>query len=434
MTERVDPHQRTSSPAPVVPGGPIRMGGFGSGWGLRAGMALCLGLLALYGVLWGNTVQATGGPEAYVRRTDFRAALTAALIVAEGHGAQLYTLAAQDEAETRLVRGYDAPGQILYAGPPWWAVLLAPLVRMGLAAQFVFTIWTLISAAAAGLSLGLLAAGWPTGRAASWLLMLGATSFFPLITSLMVGQSTALALLGLAAATTALKYRRDGLAGVALALVLVQPGVVPLLLLGLLLARRWRALVGFAVGAAVLVALLVPVLGWDWPLQYLAFALEPTHWAGGVGPTGELPQSWRGLFAGLAGLTVAGPIFMAGLSVALLAWVWTRRAAGDGGLGWDRAWALTMLLALPGDPLLGPAGLALALVPGWVLAAGVAEAQPPRRGWAVLLALGYVLTTPILTLFAALPPYAPLAWLVGLVGVLAVAVGRDRPASEEAGA
>src|SRR5215212_11635557 len=158
--------------ADYVKGGPIRSSGFGGDWGLTLGMAVCLGLLALYGVLWGNAVQTSGGPDAYVRYADFRSALTAATIIAAGQGPDLYAIDVQQRAENTVVQGYDVQGMLPYAQPPFWAALLVPLLRAGMATQLVFTVWTLISAAAAGLSLGLLAAGWPARRGPSWLLML----------------------------------------------------------------------------------------------------------------------------------------------------------------------------------------------------------------------------------------------------------------------
>lgn len=435
-----DPADLEHKPAPAVPirHGPIRSTGFGSDWGLKVCMAVCLGLLALYGVLWGNAVQVSGGPDAYVRNIDFRAALTAATLVAEGDGARLYSIDAQQQAESSVLRGYEGQGLLPYTQPPFWALLLVPLLRAGLAVQLVFTVWTLISAAAAGLSLGLLAAGWPARRGPSWLLMLGATSFFPLITALMVGQSTGLALLGLAAATTALKYRRDGMAGGALALALVQPTVLPALLLALAFARRWRALAGFALAGAGLVALAMAVLGLDWPLQYVTFALDPSHWVIGRGPSGELPpQTWQALFADLGGRSAAAlGIWAASIVTTVLLWyTWARRyppPAPDGteSPAWDRAWALTLLLALPNDPALGSSGLALALVPGWILGAHVANEWGPRwrvRLWTGLLLVGYLVTTPVVVLFGVLPAYTPLLWLIVACAVLLWEVRRPFP-------
>jgi hypothetical protein len=445
-----DPIDLEHNPAPAVAArhGPIRSTGFGADWGLKLCMAVCLGLLALYGVLWGNAVQVSGGPDAYVRNIDFRAALTAATLVAGGDGPNLYSIGAQQRAESLVLRGYEGQGMLPYTQPPFWALLLVPFLRTGMAVQLVFTVWTLISAAAAGLSLGLLAAGWPARRGPSWLLMLGATSFFPLITALMVGQSTGLALLGLAAATTALKYRRDGMAGGALALVLVQPTVLPALLLALAFARRWRALAGFGLAAAGLAALAMPLLGPGWPLQYVTFALDPSHWVIGRGPSGELPpQTWQALFADLGGRSAAAwGIWAASIATTVLLWyTWARpypsQAGGIESPAWDRAWALTLLLALPNDPALGSSGLALALVPGWILGAHVANEWGPRRRlrlWTALLLAGYLVTTPVVTLFGVLPAYTPLLWLVIACAVLLwelrrpeVANGEWRVASEE---
>src|SRR5215212_1291684 len=106
--------------ADYVKGGPIRSSGFGGDWGLTLGMAVCLGLLALYGVLWGNAVQSSGGPDAYVRNIDFRAGLTAATIIAAGDGPTLYDIGVQQAAEAAVLRGYEAPGGMLpYTQPPF---------------------------------------------------------------------------------------------------------------------------------------------------------------------------------------------------------------------------------------------------------------------------------------------------------------------------
>ena len=401
---------------PPVRGGPIQSTGFGSGWGLRLGMIICLGLLGLYGVLWGNAVQQSGGPEAYVRQTDFRSALTAATIISEGRGDHLYDLITQQDAETEVVRGFPVSGLRPYTQPPYWGLALAPLLQLGLPAQTVFTLWTLLSAAAAGLSLGILAAGWPARRGPSWLLMLAATSFFPLITGLMVGQSVGLALLGLATASTAFKYQRDLLAGACLALALVQPTLLPLILLSLIVARRGRALLGFGLAGSAAVVLPMPVLGAAWPVRYLTFATDPAHWIIGRGPINEAPQSWRDLLTGAfgAGGTTTARLVIALLSAAVLIWLWAR-PAGQGWApaspAWDRAWALTLLLALPNDPALNVSGLTLALVPGWILATQAANSPGMSwhtRLWTVLLIAGYATTTPLVTLFAGVSPYLPL--------------------------
>ena len=83
-----------------------------------------------------------------------------------------------------------------YLNPPFAAILLAPLLRAHTTYSLVFTAWAVVTTAAAGLSIGLLAGRWPAPQGTPWLLMLAATSFLPLIASLMLGQQTMLALLG----------------------------------------------------------------------------------------------------------------------------------------------------------------------------------------------------------------------------------------------
>jgi hypothetical protein len=265
--------------------------------------------------------------------------------------------------------------------------------------------------------------------------MLAATSFFPLITALMIGQSTALALLGLAGAAAALKYDRDELAGGVLALALVQPTLLPSILLGLILARRWRVLVGFAVAAVGLIIVVMPILGVTWPLDYAAFAVDPSHWVLGRSPGGMGPQTWRALFTDTLGADLApiGVGLVALVTVGLLAlvWQWICAARDDTAtLAWDRAWALILLLALPLDLVAGPTGLALALVPGWILASHVANdllARPLARAWAALLVSGYLLTTPVVTLLDLFPPYTPLLWLAAMALLV---IWQTRPTPE----
>ena len=191
-------------------------------------------------------------------------------------------------------------------------------------------------------------------------------------------------------------------------------------------------LAGFAVAAVGLIVVVMPILGVTWPLDYVAFAVDPSHWVLGRSPGGMGPQTWRALVTDTlgAGLAPLGVGLAALATVGLLVLVWQGIGAerdDTGTLAWDRAWALTLLLAVPLDLVGGPTGLALALVPGWILASHVANdllARPLARAWAVLLIGGYLLTTPVVTLLDLLPPYTPLLWLLALALLL---VWQTRP-------
>ncbi len=374
---------------------PITVSGFGGGGcGTRLGAAVCLLLLIGYGVLWSGMVQGMGGADGYVRRSPFLATLTGATLVAQGEGARLYDPDAQTAAQTALLDGdpllTDRQG---YNEPPFAAVALAPLVRLDLGATALFTAWAILTTTAAGLCVGLLAGGWPTAQGTPWLLMLAATSFLPLISSLMLGQSGVLVLLGWVGVTVGLKGRHDALAGLLGGLVALHAPSLPALLLLLILARRPRALVALVGILIVGGAVVTPLLGTDWLGAYLALLrATPGFW-----PVGA---AW------------ALPVLAAGALVAL----WWAVPAGDTSpVAWDRRWAGSLLLVGLGLAPFGPPLLLLGLIPGWIFGTHAATGLLParaRQGWIAGLAAGYSLGFVGVLAPAALPPLAAL-WTLG---------------------
>jgi hypothetical protein len=379
----------------VVPGpdDAIRVSGLGAGCLTRLGIGGCLLLLLLYGVLWSSTVQTIGGADEYVKRTPFLATLTAAHLVAGGQPARLYDLDAQEIAQADVLESVRGATSLLpYTDPPPAAVLLAPLARAGQPPSLLFTAWAVLTTTGAGLCIGLLAGRWPAPQGTPWLLMLAATSFLPLISSLMRGQSTVLALLGWAGLTVALKAGREGTAGALGALAAFQPASLPALLLALLVTRRWRALAALLGVLAVAAGVVVPLLGPAWPATYgsLLIRLAPP-------PPATL---------------VLVPALGVGL---LLAWRGGWRSAT---LVWDLRWALTLLavllLPLGGDPQV----LVLALVPAWMLAAHLANGTlAATRFWPACLGLGYLLGLPLALALPGATVGAGL-WLLGALGGL----------------
>jgi hypothetical protein len=383
----------------------IRISGLGSGCLTKLGAALCLLLLLVYGMLWSGTVQQIGGSDNYVRQTPFLGPLTGALIVAGDRPAGLYDRATQQAAQT-LARGAEVDAAHLrpFLDPPPVALALAPLARAGLPYTLLFTAWAVGATMAAGLCVGLLAGRWPAPQGTPWLLMLGCTSFLPLISSLMLGQNAVLALLGWVGATVALKGRRDALAGVAGALAGLQPASAPALLLALLVARRPRAaltMLAVWLGAALA---LTPLLGGDWAARYARF-----FWQEQGGAQGGAPVIALGAGA---------------LALALAAGAWSRWASpppgADLAAAWDLRWALTLLAGLLPVIALGVNALPLAIAPAWIIGTHVATGCLPagaRRFWLLWLWLGYACGLAIALAPAA---YAPLGavWTAGALAGL----------------
>jgi hypothetical protein len=407
------------------------------GFGRRLGIALCLALVVAYAFMAFNLVRnpQTGGPEGYVRQTDFLIVLTGSAVLAEGHPQALYDEQAQTAAQARLLRavGREPLRLLPFNHPPFEALLTRLLQLAGLTAPGIFALWTVLSCVAIGLALVALRWAWPVSGQPGLLLTLAALTFFPLTGALLLGQSTPLILLGWAAGSAALRRGYDGWAGVALALAAIKPQAVPVLLLALLLMRRWRTLLTWTVtiGAAVLAAM--PFLGLDWPVRYLRFVLAVAAWPPSPALDPAFMQNWRGLFIRLLGDgSLAGGLAVAAtvLSLALVALIWAgpgaARAAGwrPGTPGWDRRWAMTLFIALLVNPHLLPHDLTPGLVPVWILAAALLPAAP-RAGIAWLWA-GWVAGFAAM-LYSNFPLSPAVLWLIVSVALLLWRILQQNP-------
>ena len=188
-----------------------------------------------------------------------------------------------------------------YNHPPFEALLVAGEQAGGLSPGGSFALWTLLSFGAIAATLITLRWAWPVAGRRGWLLVGAALTFFPLTAGLLLGQSTALVLLGWAAGSAALRRGHPGWAGAAFALALLKPQAVPVLLLALLLMRQWRALAACAATALGAVLVTLPILGLDWPLRYAAFTLRVAAWPPSPALDPAIMQNWRGLFIRLLG-------------------------------------------------------------------------------------------------------------------------------------
>ncbi len=216
----------------------------------------------------------------------------------------------------------------------------------------------------------------------------------------------------------------------AFALALLKPQAMPVLLLALLCMGRWRTLLTCAATAAAACVAVMPFLGWDWPIRYGAFVLRVAAWPPSPALDPAAMQNWRGLFIHLLGDGAAATLlasFATALSVAVVVAVWLR--ARSRMTGWDGRWALTLILALLVDPHLLPHDLALALVPGWILAADAIRRG--ARAWLVWLGVGWLLG--LVAGVARDVPFTPaVLWLVATAAVLGWADLRGAPAGQPA--
>ncbi len=332
----------------------------------------------------------------YIRsHTDYPAFLTGARLVAAGHAASLYDIAAQEPVQRAIVGDtlFNERGLLPYNHLPFLALALAPFADQPLETSYaVWMIATLLALAGALAVLTGELLAYSPGRSwrqveviwaalGLWGLALG---FFPLFNSLLAAQVTAWVLLSLAITLRAFRTGHEGWAGVALAGGLLKPQLILVPLLVLLVMRRWRALAGF--GAVAGVGGIVSVLalgGVGWVPTYLQL-LTQVAGANGTGTIQPLLMgNWRGFLgliafhfdpAGAPGgaapwaLPLAlglGAIYVLVLVAAWLRGGWHPTPAGT--RAWDVRWAATILTALLTSPHLPPYELALMLLPGVLL-------------------------------------------------------------------
>lgn len=197
----------------------------------------------------------------YAREHDFLGLMTGPAIVASGHAADLYQLEAQQAANHAL-----APHASLFlpfVRPPFQTAFFLPFTwlsfesawKLWLAVEILamFAIWA-----------------WCWRRLGPESLALCAL-FPPMARSIMHGQDSAMVALIALLAFLAAEKRRDILAGVLVALLLVKFHLFLLLPIAMLLRKRWRMLTAFCVVAAAEAALSIAMVGWAGIAGYVHF-------------------------------------------------------------------------------------------------------------------------------------------------------------------
>ncbi len=240
----------------------------------RYSLALALGLL-LGWLLFLVAGQREGSA---VLRGDFPAFYAAAELVWSGQGRALYDFELQRAVENH--HWPDLAGDYyVFAYPPFFALLLAPLAALTPLAAKVLASLVLVAALLGALWLLRPVSAFVRQQFVFTLVYL--LSFAPLQIALVWVQNTALTLLPFALVHLAAQAGRPLVMGLAAALLLYKPQFGALLAFYLLVWAQGnpppggglKALIaGWGLGALALYLPGVLVLGWDWPLTWLSAA------------------------------------------------------------------------------------------------------------------------------------------------------------------
>ena len=229
----------------------------------------CLGMIVLHALLfWAVRRQIVSGS------SDFRIFYTAGLMVRRGLGRALYN----EELQASIEREFAFPavqrgGPLPYNHPPFEAIAYVPLTYPPYFAAY--GIWFAINLLLLAGSIYHVRSYLPTLTADfRGVLFFCPLAFFPVAYALLQGQDSILLLALYALAYVALRRGADLEAGLNLGLGLFKFHLVLPFAFMLLLRRRWRALAGISLVAAVEVIISWVLVGGNQLIYYPHFAWQ----------------------------------------------------------------------------------------------------------------------------------------------------------------
>lgn len=314
---------------------------------------------------------------------DFRAFYTAGWMVRHGESARLYDFDRQQKVQELLEiqpGAHNQQGVSAYLNPPHFAAAMAPL--SALPYPIAFAVWSLATLAAFCAVILLLKPFLPSlqdarGRG----LMALAIGFMPIYFTLSGGQNTGFSLLLFTLIFLALERRRDTLAGLLVALGLLKPqlflGLLPLLFL----AKRPRALFGFAIGAGLTWIWTTGACGAHSAVDWMAAVRSPFYQENVVRLSYKM-FSWQAFWRLLLGANTVSSLLGWSFALAVFLWLcvlWRQAGRNDPGRdGWLNLYALTLGGTITMVPHLFVYDLGLLVFPMLVWADRVLNAPSER--------------------------------------------------------
>ena len=201
---------------------------------------------------------------------DFPAFYTAAHLIATGSGDLIYDTTAMAAAELKIAgTPVGGSGVLAYFNPPFFALALAPLTMFSM--DRAFQVWTLFGVCLLVVECALL---WQVAQrlSLSWRvgLIAGFATLFPVAYGLQHGQFSLIVVVSWTVGFLLLYQRRDLLAGIALAPLLIKPELALPIAAYLALRRRWGALAALAVMTLLAAGVSVAAIGISASIDYPA--------------------------------------------------------------------------------------------------------------------------------------------------------------------
>jgi hypothetical protein len=276
-----------------------------------------VGMVAVHlALFWVVKRQVTSGAP------DFRIYYTAALMLRRGEGHVLYDEAAQRRTQVEVApTAVLGDGPLPYNHPPFEAAAFVPITYLTpTRAYFIWFLVNLLLLAAAVYSLR----DWLHTLRSSFprLWFFSPLAFFAVANALMQGQDSIVLLLVYCLAYGAFRRANHLRAGIYLGLGLFKFHLVLPFVVLLLLARRWRTLLGFFLSAFVDLGVSCLLVGWTQLAEYPHYVLHINRLQSAHIIVPQLMPNLRGLFDGwcsAAPFWADGALFLASASLVLWA-------------------------------------------------------------------------------------------------------------------
>jgi putative flippase GtrA len=301
---------------------------------------------------------------------DFGVFYSAARMVRDGDGSQIYDLDAIAHAEsTTYQRAANRDNALPFFNAPAFAAVLVPLTYLSVGTAA--TIFLLLTSALFALSLVLLWRESRVGLAGAWLLIGMVLVYQSVQDTIYHGQLSFVLLFSFVAAFAAFRRGNERLGGAALALLLLKPNLLLVPLAILLWKRRGAALAGFAAVAAVVVGVSVlasgPAIVWRYP----EFLRQASLWDDqhGIGIAGMF--GWNAFVRVLVGPRQVDTVLLWSAVLAIptfaaTAWTWRGRWI-PGERSFSMQYSAMVIGALLVNPHVYRQDMMLMFVPGFLL-------------------------------------------------------------------
>lgn len=371
-----------------------------------AAFLLCVLTFTVGAIRWTQLHDEMGGPVGLFTQTDFPAVTIASRLIGSGRVGELYNLQSQLAEQQQLVReGILAltPGQAATLHYPYpyapflalfWALVgwVPPFTQMAL--------YGLLNIAGMSVGMWLLLRVLSLSRLARFLFLLAALTSFPFVNNLEQGQSSGVVMFAFALGVALMRQERDLPAGLALGLLVIKVQWLPVIALVLLFKRRWGALVGIALTAALMLALAIAMMGTAWIPGYIDMLGQAQSWSRALLLDPWYSHSLGGALTALLGRgtdAVVRPLHLLGtlVVVGFLLWAW-RGKWQPGTPRWDGLMSLALLAAFFTNAHVNTHDLSLLVLPaalGTAYLYGSGQSLNTRLAWFGMLWASYIAPT-----------------------------------------